>query len=82
MNSASQWNETDSACELLASEVSVYTPAVSNTDTEGGGGGAKWSSQTGIRLTGSQRKWMKNSKDLPLGYVHGIPDRRAFRADT
>ena len=37
MNSASQWNETDSACELLASEVSVYTPAVSNTDTEGGG---------------------------------------------
>ena len=39
MNSASQWNETDSACELLASEVSVYTPAVSNTDTEGGGGG-------------------------------------------
>ena len=36
MNSASQWNETDSACELLASEVSVYTPAVSTTDTKGG----------------------------------------------
>ena len=41
MNSVSQWNATDSACELLASQVSVYTPAVSTTDTEGGGGGAK-----------------------------------------
>ena len=37
MNSVSQWNKTDSACELLASQVSVYTPAVSNTDTEGVG---------------------------------------------
>ena len=39
MNSVSQWNETGSACELLASQVSVlfYT-----TDTEGGGNeGAK-----------------------------------------
>ena len=36
MNSVSQWNETDSACELLASQVSVYTPAVSTTDTKGG----------------------------------------------
>lgn len=39
MNSVSQWTETDSACELLASQVSVYTPAVSSTDTEGGGWG-------------------------------------------
>ena len=39
MNSVSQWNATDSACEPLASQVSVYTPAVSTTDTEGGGGG-------------------------------------------
>ena len=38
MNSVSQWNATDSACELLASQVSVYTPAVSTTDTEGEGG--------------------------------------------
>ena len=37
MNSVSQWNETDSACELLASQVSVYTPAVSTTETKGVG---------------------------------------------
>ena len=37
MNSVSQWNATDSACELLASQVSVYIKAVSTTDTEGGG---------------------------------------------
>ena len=38
-NSVSQWNATDSACELSASQVSVYTPAVYTTDIEGGGGG-------------------------------------------
>ena len=44
MNSVSQWNETGSAGELSASQVSVYTPAVYITVTEGGvggGGGAK-----------------------------------------
>ena len=34
MNSVSQWNATDSACELLASQVSVYTPAVSTMDSD------------------------------------------------
>ena len=67
MNSVSQWNETGSACELLPSKVSVYTPAVSTTDTKGGVRVVVLSDRlrTGIRLIGSQRKRMKNSKDLP-----------------
>ena len=65
MNSVSQWNETGSACELLASQVSVYTPAVSTTDTKGGVVVLSDRLRTGIRLIGSQRKRVKNSKVLP-----------------
>ena len=40
MNSVSQWNETASAGEFSASQVSVYTPAViSRSLREGWGGG-------------------------------------------
>ena len=39
MNSVSQWNETGSACELLASQVSVLF--IPRTLRGGGGGGAK-----------------------------------------
>ena len=54
-----------SACELLPSKVSVYTPAVYTTDTKGGVVVLSDRLRQESAFIGSQRKRMKNSKDLP-----------------
>ena len=84
MNSVSQWNETGSACELLASQVSVlFIPR-----TLRGGGGVVLSDRlrTGIRLIGSQRKRVKTARSYPRAmftvYQTGelfVPTRKPIR---